>query len=160
MERSAVRVVLRDSGGRILLFRAVLGSRSEAGWWELPGGGLDPGETHLEAAIREIREETGLVVGAGQISAPRWRRSATWSGRGIRRLQHEVVVEATVAGDRPEITRAGQTAEELEEYVGARWWEPEAIRASAERFYPGRLPELLGTFLAGRTIEEPFERWN
>ncbi len=160
LERSAVRVVLRDSGGRILLFRAVLASRSEAGWWELPGGGLDPGETYLEAAIREIREETGLVVGPGQISAPRWRRSATWSGRGIRRLQHEVVVQATVAGDRPEITRTGQTAEELEEYVGARWWEPEAIRASAERFYPGRLPELLGTFLAGKTIEEPFERWN
>ena len=96
----------------------MLASRSAAVWWELPGGGLDPGETYLEAAIREIREETGLVVGPDQISAPRWRRSATWSARGIRRLQHEVVVQATVAGDRPEITGTGQTAEELEEYVG------------------------------------------
>jgi hypothetical protein len=65
-----------------------------------------------------------------------------------------------VAGDQPRITGAGQTAEELEEYVDARWWEPAAIAASAERFYPGRLPELLGTFLAGKTIEESFERWN
>ena len=160
LERSAVRVVLQDAGGRVLLFRAVLTSRSAEGWWELPGGGLDPGETYREAAVREIREETGLVLGPDQISAPRWRRSATWSGRGIRRLQHEVVVAATVAGDRPEITPAGQTAQEQEEYVGARWWAPDAIRASGERFYPGRLPELLPAFLSGQAIDEPFERWN
>jgi len=160
LERSAVRVVLRDAGGRVLLFRAVLTSRSADAWWELPGGGLDPGETYLEAAIREIREETGLVVGPDQIGPPHWRRSATWSARGIRRLQHEVVVQATVAGDQPGITGTEQTAEELEEYTGARWWTPDAIGASTERFYPGRLPELLGTFLAGKTIDEPFERWN
>jgi hypothetical protein len=28
------------------------------------------------------------------------------------------------------------------------------------RFYPGRLPELLPVFLAGQTIDEPFEFWN
>ena len=60
----------------------------------------------------------------------------------------------------PAITTSGQTAEELEEYVGARWWDVADLVASTERFYPGRLPELLGTFLAGKTIDEPFERWN
>jgi hypothetical protein len=44
--------------------------------------------------------------------------------------------------------------------VGARWWEPDAIRSSGERFYPGRLPELLPSFLGGQAIDEPFERWN
>ena len=38
-----------------------------------------------------------------------------------------------------------------------RWTE---ITASAERFFPGRLPDLLGPFLAGRRVEEPFEHWN
>jgi len=160
LERSAVRVVLQDAGGRVLLFRAVLESRSPVGWWELPGGGIDAGETYLEAAVRELREETGLQVSPGRFGPPRWRRSATWYGRGLRRLQHEVIVRADVPGHRPEISHAGQTANELEEYVGSRWWEVADIAASTERFYPGRLPVLLPAFLAGEDIDEPFERWN
>jgi 8-oxo-dGTP pyrophosphatase MutT (NUDIX family) len=160
LERWAVRVVLLDSGGRVLLFHALLPERSATGWWELPGGGIDPGESYLDAAVREIGEETGLRISPQQVGPPAWRRDATWHARGVRRLQHEVVVLARLAADRPEITDAGQTPEELEDYVGARWWEVADIAASRERFYPGRLPELLPAFLAGETIDEPFERWN
>jgi 8-oxo-dGTP pyrophosphatase MutT (NUDIX family) len=160
LERSAVRVVLRDEDGRVLMFRAVQPSRTPDGWWELPGGGLDPGESYVDAAVREIREETGLEITPGQVGPPRWRRSATWSARGIRRLQHEVVVEVRVPGQRPALSAAGQTAEELEEYVSARWWDPAELADSEERFYPGRLAQLLPRFLAGETLDEPFERWN
>ncbi len=160
LERSAVRVVLQDAGGRVLLFRARLESRSPAGWWELPGGGIDAGETYLEAAVRELKEETGLQVSPERFGPPRWRRSATWYSRGIRRLQHEVIVRAEVPGHCPQISQAGQTPNELEEYVGSRWWEVGDIAASTERFYPGALPALLPAFLAGQHIDEPFERWN
>ena len=54
----------------------------------------------------------------------------------------------------------GQTASELEDYVDCRWWEVGDILGSSERFYPGRLPELLPAFLAGENIDEPFEFWN
>jgi 8-oxo-dGTP pyrophosphatase MutT (NUDIX family) len=160
LERDAVRVVLVDTGGRILLFHAMTPDRAPGGWWELPGGGIDPGESYLDAAVREIREETGLILDPTAIGPPAWRRDATWRSRGVRRLQHEVVVLARVAADQPEIMDGGRTQEELEDYVAARWWEPGEIARSRERFYPGRLPQLLPGFLAGEGIDEPFERWN
>ena len=155
-----MRVVLRDRAGRILLFRAVLASRTAGHWWELPGGGIEPGESYQQAAVREIREETGLDISAAQVGPPRWRRTATWAARGLRRLQHEVVVAVQLDADAPPVTDGGRTAEELEEYVEARWWDVTDILGSAERFYPGRLAELLPAFLAGADLIEPFERWN
>lgn len=160
LERDAVRVVLTDAGGRILLFHAVTEDVGPAGWWELPGGGIDEGESYLEAAVREVREETGLVLDPALVGPPRWRRDSTWRSRGLRRLQHEVVVAAAVPGHRPAISADYRTPNELEVYVATRWWELAEIRASRERFYPGRLPELLPGFLGGERIDEPFEFWN
>ena len=160
LERSCVRVVLRDRAGRILLFRAVLASRADTPWWELPGGGIEPGEGYRQAAVREIREETGLEISVDQVGQPRWRRTSAWTARGIRRLQHEVVVAVDLDADAPPVTDGGRTAEEAEEYVDARWWDVAEVLGSSERFYPGRLPELLPAFLAGADMTEPFERWN
>jgi len=158
--RSCVRVVLQDAGGRILLFRAQLESRSSEHWWELPGGGIEPDETYQQTAVRELAEETGLLISPAQVGPPRWRRTSTWTARGVRRLQHEVVVPVRVDADRPPITDGGRTPEELEEYVEARWWDVADLLASSERFYPGRLQALLPAFLAGAELSEPFERWN
>ncbi|NNG39503.1 NUDIX domain-containing protein [Flexivirga sp. ID2601S] len=54
---------MRD-GDRLLLTR-----REDNGLWCLPGGGVEPGETWSEAAVREVREETGLVVSADDVLA-------------------------------------------------------------------------------------------
>ncbi len=159
-ERRAVRVVLTDTGGRVLLFHAITPEVGPAGWWELPGGGVDGDETYLQAAIREMREETGLALGPEAFGPPNWRRDSTWHSRGLRRLQHEVVVHATVAGHSPAISAAGRTENEHEVYVAERWWPVTDIVRSTQRFYPGRLPELLPAFLAGEVIDEPFEFWN
>lgn len=160
LERNAVRVVLADASGRALLFHVLAPGEDPRGWWELPGGGTEPGETYLDATIREIREETGLVLDPAQIRPPTWRRDSTWCSRGLRRLQHEIVVYAQLATDQPAITDGGRTLEKAEDYVTARWWKAPEITGSHKRFYPGRLPELLPRFLAGETISEPFERWN
>lgn len=55
--RAGANAVVFDAAGRILLHR-----RSDNGWWGLPGGGMEIGESVEECAIRETREETGLEV--------------------------------------------------------------------------------------------------
>ena len=46
-----------ERGGDYLLAR-----RRDIGWWNLPGGGLEAGETVEEGLLREVREEVGLTV--------------------------------------------------------------------------------------------------
>jgi 8-oxo-dGTP pyrophosphatase MutT (NUDIX family) len=47
IERSAVRVVVVDADDKMVLFHTHDLDHPDLGqWWELPGGGIDPGETH------------------------------------------------------------------------------------------------------------------
>jgi 8-oxo-dGTP pyrophosphatase MutT (NUDIX family) len=161
IEREAVRAIVLDAQENVLLFHAKDGSRPDVGtWWELPGGGLDPGETYLEAVIRELAEEAGLVVAPAQVGAPGWRRSATYEYRGERRISHEVIVPVRLTIPGPEVDGSGRVDFEDEDYFGFRWWPLDAVVTSEERFYPGRVPELILPFLAGEKIDEPFETWN
>lgn len=51
----AVGAVVTDERGRVLLVR-------EDGRWLAPGGEVETGETHTEALVREVREETGIEI--------------------------------------------------------------------------------------------------
>lgn len=57
--RIAAYALCVDEVERILLARLTY-PEIKAGWWTLPGGGLDFGETPSEAVLRELTEETGL----------------------------------------------------------------------------------------------------
>jgi 8-oxo-dGTP diphosphatase len=57
--------VVRDETGRLLLVRR--GHEPGLGAWSLPGGRIEPGESAAEAAVREVREETGLDVAVGDL---------------------------------------------------------------------------------------------
>src|SRR5881227_3376430 len=57
--------VVRDGTGRLLLVRRA--HEPSRGLWSIPGGRIEPGETAAEAAAREVREETGLIVEVGRL---------------------------------------------------------------------------------------------
>lgn len=51
-------------GAAVILTRRASSMRAHAGQWALPGGRLDPGESVLQGALRELQEEIGLELDA------------------------------------------------------------------------------------------------
>ena len=56
-----------QSSAALLLTRRSAQLRKHAGQWAFPGGRLDPGETVVEAALREMHEEVGVNIGADEV---------------------------------------------------------------------------------------------
>jgi 8-oxo-dGTP pyrophosphatase MutT (NUDIX family) len=161
VERNVVRAVVLDVRDHVLVFHTRDPTYPELGtWWELPGGGIETGETFREAAVRELAEEVGIVVPPDQVGQPGWRRRATFRYRGERRINNEVVVLMRLREVGPSVDGSGRVEFEDEDYFDFRWWPADEVIGSRDRFYPGRLPDLLGPFLAGVPIDEPFERWS
>jgi 8-oxo-dGTP diphosphatase len=79
---TSVRIVLSDHDGRVLMLQRAADDDILPGAWELPGGGIDPGESARQAAARELHEEVGLDLGAdalaewGVFDRPGGRRTA------------------------------------------------------------------------------------
>ena len=153
VQRAAVRCVVRDAEGRILLLRA-------NGGWELPGGGIEPGETVAQAAVRELVEETGLACDSSQVGDETWSRQATFMAGPVRRIQDETIVRIDVDDAGPPVHTTGRHAAAAENGEAYRWWPVDELIAGGERFYPGRLAEFLMSFLDGHSIREPFETWS
>lgn len=61
-ELSLVAAAYLEAGGRILMVRGRDPEDPSHTYWSLPGGVAEPGELVLEAAARELQEETGLVA--------------------------------------------------------------------------------------------------
>jgi 8-oxo-dGTP diphosphatase len=62
---ACVGAIIKDAQGRLLLIKR--GHAPGAGLWSLPGGRIEPGETDAQALVREMREETGLLVEPGAL---------------------------------------------------------------------------------------------
>jgi 8-oxo-dGTP pyrophosphatase MutT (NUDIX family) len=155
LRRLASRVVVLDPTDRVFLIRNVdPADPSKPAWWEIPGGGMDPGETSADTALRELHEEAGIVEAT--IGPVVWTQHVTFTFGGLFFDQDEVIHVART--DQTEIRR-GDGLEYLEAlaYQGARWWTLEEVQASDEPFLPPRLPELLPALVSGDYPDPPID---
>ena len=69
LRHAGVAVCVTEHDGRwcLLVTRRAAGLRAHAGQWALPGGRLEPGESVVDGALRELREEVGLVLGRSAV---------------------------------------------------------------------------------------------
>jgi 8-oxo-dGTP pyrophosphatase MutT (NUDIX family) len=69
-------------GGRSSSIPLVLIEKAKPAWqsgrWNLPGGNVEPGEAPIKAAVRELREETGLVVQEWHAHLRGWLEGDDW----------------------------------------------------------------------------------
>ncbi len=69
IDRRGARGIVVDEHDHVLFIGRSATAERPAGWL-LPGGGIDPGETMAEAAVRELFEETGLRVAPENLVGP------------------------------------------------------------------------------------------
>jgi 8-oxo-dGTP pyrophosphatase MutT (NUDIX family) len=139
--RRGARVLLVDGAGRVLMFRGRDPGRPGIHYWFTVGGGLDQGETPDAGALRELREETGLVIERADLAGPVWRQVTDfpYDGRWYRQEQDFFVVRVGSW----EVSTVGFDDEELSSIDAHRWWSVPELETTAERFYPAELPDLV-----------------
>lgn len=155
--RATSRVLLIDPSGAALMFLQYGKDRDIPPRWITPGGGVDPGENHDEAALREVFEETGAALDSlpapfvEQDFAPdqRWHPYETghWAWYDVR-------------VDRFDPVRDGWTEEELADVVEWRWMTADDMVTESHEVEPAELPRMLSArlapvFTAGEVAAQP-----
>ncbi len=148
VRREAGRVLLVDSAERVLLFCGADPHRPQDGsFWFTPGGGLDPGESHAQGAVRELSEETGLVgVSADDLGAPVWERDSAFEFESTLYRQHELFFLLRVDGHVVDVS--GFNDLERRTVHAHRWWSLADLERTVDVVYPTTLAAELSRLLA------------
>jgi len=140
--RDSARLLILNGDGHLLLFRFVFNTGPSAGlaFWATPGGGLDEGETFEQAAVRELREETGIHVAS--VDPPIVTHEVVFplmSGEHVVSEERFFLIDAGPV----ELSRDGWTELEVEVMAEHRWWSRDELVRTEAKVFPENLPEML-----------------
>lgn len=88
---------IKESAGLVIIYdnKILMGHPTNASWWKsysIPKGGIDKGETRLQAAIRETREEVGIDVPKSLIDKTEHQFSLTTKKHGYHKVVYYFIV--------------------------------------------------------------------
>ncbi len=116
----------------MLLVRFQWPGGPDGGFWAHPGGGIEPGESRLEALQRELREEVGLVV--TELGEEVWTKSAIFPMSGWDGQVDHIYLHRVLRFDPdPALSEEELAAEHVHEL---RWWPLSTLLRSDAAFSP------------------------
>lgn len=136
-----MRVLLVDTEDRLLLFRdSDPGIVPTPTFWITAGGGVDPGESDREAAVREVAEETGLNITQSDLVGPLAARVVVHGYSDVVTTQDELFWFVRCAPF--EISTKGHTEDEILTMTSHHWWTRAELEGSDEDIWPRDLLEV------------------
>jgi len=147
--RTAARIFLLDARDRVLLMHDRLDLHRTDSHWIAPGGGLEGGETLIEAAVREVYEETGLRVELPPNAEPVFveREQFSFAGQHIDQTNHYFLARLGGLASEP-IRPVAPTEYETAVALGSRWWPLDELEVAPVARIPLDMVEVIRQALA------------
>ena len=148
--RETARVILCKPNSEIFLLKTHFDP--EVGLpprWITPGGGIDEGESVMQAAIRELAEETGLQVSPEALGELIWVTEGRWDWADGQ--NHHTFVDHFYLLQVQDFALdiSGWTADEHRDVIEHRWWSLDDLKQSGESVSPPGLVDFLTSHLHG-----------